>query len=304
MARSSARIIFSARAVVAVGEPFAPCDEPLHDVDVALDWISDHRPTGEPLVLRVTSDREPGPEFGRVVGDWLCLADGSAPRRIPWPSWRFDDESARWSSGHSWLDAWETCENARWMLWEAALVGTDGRSVVRAACDCARTALPLVRPGETRPLRAIEAAESWCVAASSSSSRTEAAANAAAPGASEAAIDSRTHSSGRDSPSSSAAHAAACVAYAAVGHSGDATAYATSGLAGFVSYALAYASHARRSRRTTALREMADLVRARIPALSVLRAASCADDPPRKHVTPSDSLPLVVVHRVRHRGSG
>lgn len=56
---------------------------------------------------------------------------------------------------------WDACERADWLLWLAARVGADRKLVVLAACACARTALPHVRAGELRPLRAIETAEAW-----------------------------------------------------------------------------------------------------------------------------------------------
>ena len=56
---------------------------------------------------------------------------------------------------------WARCRRADWMLWIAARASVDRRLVVLAACDCARTALPHVPPGEDRPLRAIETAERW-----------------------------------------------------------------------------------------------------------------------------------------------
>ena len=62
--------------------------------------------------------------------------------------------------------AWNRCNRADWMLWLAArLCGERGskqhRAVVLAACACARTALPHVPAGESRPLAAIELAERW-----------------------------------------------------------------------------------------------------------------------------------------------
>jgi hypothetical protein len=48
------------------------------------------------------------------------------------------------------------------MLWFAGKVRVDRKLLVSAACACARIALQYVASGELRPLRAIEAAESWC----------------------------------------------------------------------------------------------------------------------------------------------
>ena len=51
--------------------------------------------------------------------------------------------------------AWDACERADWLFWYAAKRQVDCKLLVRAACACARTALPHVSPGEDRPLRAI-----------------------------------------------------------------------------------------------------------------------------------------------------
>ena len=58
--------------------------------------------------------------------------------------------------------AWQMCEHGDWMLWIAAKLDVDQRLIVLSACGCARLALPHVTAGETRPLAAIETAESWC----------------------------------------------------------------------------------------------------------------------------------------------
>ena len=62
--------------------------------------------------------------------------------------------------------AWEACERGDWLLWYAGAVSGGPRSqsrktLVLAACACARLALQYVVNGETRPLVAIETAEAW-----------------------------------------------------------------------------------------------------------------------------------------------
>lgn len=57
--------------------------------------------------------------------------------------------------------AWETCPRGDWLLWLAERSDVNRRLLVLAACDCARLSLRYVPAGETRPLRAIEAAEAW-----------------------------------------------------------------------------------------------------------------------------------------------
>ena len=73
-------------------------------------------------------------------------------------------EAREWAAGYSTLaEAWTACDRADWLLWYAGRHGdVDRRLLVRAACACARTALPHVPPGEDRPRLAIELAEAWC----------------------------------------------------------------------------------------------------------------------------------------------
>jgi hypothetical protein len=96
--------------------------------------------------------------------------------------------------------AWRTCERGNWMLFHvgkyAGESGSDARrTLVLAACACARLALPHVRAGESRPLRAIETAEAWArgddgvTLANVRSAAAAAAAFAAAADASAAAAE-------------------------------------------------------------------------------------------------------------------
>ena len=71
-------------------------------------------------------------------------------------------EARHAADGKSLREAWTTCERGDWLLWLAAKIDIDRKIIVRAACDCARTALKYVKEGETRPLKAIETAEAWC----------------------------------------------------------------------------------------------------------------------------------------------
>ena len=73
-------------------------------------------------------------------------------------------EAREWAAGYSTLaEAWTACDRADWLLWYAGRHDdVDRRLLVRAACACARTALPHVPPGEDRPRLAIELAEAWC----------------------------------------------------------------------------------------------------------------------------------------------
>jgi hypothetical protein len=65
----------------------------------------------------------------------------------------------------SYAKAWMSCKRADWLLWLAGrLCKNEGtrKTIVLAACACARTALVHVPAGETRPLNAIETTEAWC----------------------------------------------------------------------------------------------------------------------------------------------
>jgi len=75
-------------------------------------------------------------------------------------------EARDWSRNYGAQEAWDACEDGRWMLWLAGRLSGDResdtrRALVLCACECARLALKHVKPGEERPLRAIETAECW-----------------------------------------------------------------------------------------------------------------------------------------------
>ena len=76
-------------------------------------------------------------------------------------------EALEWAEDYKTIEgAWQKCERGDWMLWLLCrTVGepeSDSRKkLVLTACKCARLALPYVTKGETRPLKAIETAESW-----------------------------------------------------------------------------------------------------------------------------------------------
>ena len=147
-------------------------------------------------------------------------------------------EAREWAAGYSTLaEAWTACDRADWLLWYAGRHDdVDRRLLVRAACACARTALPHVPPGEDRPRLAIEMAERWCDGLATLQ-EVGAAAAYAADAAAYAAAD--------------AACAAANAAYAAA----DAAAYAA-------------AAAADADARSKAHLKMCVLVRALIPCPS------------------------------------
>jgi hypothetical protein len=71
-------------------------------------------------------------------------------------------EARAWVGERDLATAWAECERADWMLWFASKLGVDRKLLVKAACACARTAMPFVPKKEARPLKAIETAEAWC----------------------------------------------------------------------------------------------------------------------------------------------
>ena len=58
-------------------------------------------------------------------------------------------------------DVIQRLDRADWLMWLLGHTGTPHKEMVRLACLCARRALRFVPQGETRPLRAIGAAEAW-----------------------------------------------------------------------------------------------------------------------------------------------
>ncbi len=267
----------AARAVVARDYEFAPRGVAFSDASVAYDEIRALPPPTEPLVLRVTTWG--GSKLAReratslVGGDWLCDASLPEPRRIPGPSWWYEDKAALWSQPRTWLEAWETCQDARWLLHAAAEAGVDPRRVVRAAVACARLTLGLVPAGEDAPRRAVEVAEAWAHRKVVPDGMKQVAWAAEVVGATYEGLAAYAYAS----------FSAANVAYAvenamrgerwsyalsvadAANASASAEAYAATVVNGDVSAA-----------RARALAVRADLVRGEITTLEVLRAVSAA----------------------------
>lgn len=77
------------------------------------------------------------------------------------------DEAKRWVGKRDMTSRklWAECENASWMLWLAARLGVDRKTIVRVACSVAREALKYVPAyvpaGEDRPRICIETTERW-----------------------------------------------------------------------------------------------------------------------------------------------
>ena len=72
------------------------------------------------------------------------------------------EEAIQWVGDKTLERAWKECHRGDWMLWLADEIHVNQKLIVKAACTCARLALPHVPAGETRPLIAIETTEKWC----------------------------------------------------------------------------------------------------------------------------------------------
>ena len=155
----------------------------------------------------------------------------------------------KWPGERDERQAWEQCERGDWLLWLAEKRRVDRKLLVLAACKCARLALPHVKTGELRPLKAIETAEAW-----SAGTATKAEVRAAAHAAHAAAY------AATDAAYAYAAYAAAYAAHAA--HAATDAAYA------YAAYAAAYAAAAHAycaaEARSRVLKVCADIVRAQI----------------------------------------
>ena len=260
MSDAELRIVMSARAVVSSGAPFSRWGKPFSDPDVALDEIVALRPQGEPVVLRVEAQGGTVSERLKVDGDWLCLADGSEPRSIPEARWSYNRAASQWAHRLAWLDAWERCEDARWMLHAAAAARVDRRLIVLAQCACARTVLRIVPDREKRPLLVIAATEAWARDRTTMDHVRVATREASYAGIGGRAVDSATYA------------AASCGGYAS-GRANSATEPVEAAAEAEVYDSEAGGRPANPEARARALLKMAALVRANISTLDVLMAA-------------------------------
>lgn len=137
----------AARLVEAAGGEWMPLGEEAHDPGVARDFVASLQPTHGPAVVRVEASGGTTRERDMVAGDWLCDGRDGGNLRVPAASWDGEVESLRWTEDHpEWLEAWEACERADWMLWQYAILDPPSCGVVRAACELARGMLHLLGP--------------------------------------------------------------------------------------------------------------------------------------------------------------
>jgi hypothetical protein len=172
---------------------------------------------------------------------------GACPDAIDWAKGRDDPETA-----------WKTCERGDWLLWIAAEIGVRRQDVAGAACKCARLALEYIKPGEDRPLKAIEITESWTKGKSTIDQvrkTKRAAAYATAYATAVASADYDAYASYASDAAATAAADAAAYAAAYTAYTADAAATAADDAS-----AASVASVADAAKRT-ALKQCADLVR-------------------------------------------
>jgi hypothetical protein len=269
--RSDMAIRLTIRAVVARGEPFVPLGEALADPDVALDEIMSLTSNSEPLVLRVSVRGGRARDRAKVAGDWLCAADGKRPRLLPYAAWTHSPEAAAWAKGKTWLEAWERCDDAPWMLHAASVAGVDRRLAVFAACACARTSLHLVPEGECRPLRAIETAEDWA-RGRATTRKTKLAGTAA----NEASWDLQEANEDAASWAAAAAYASTLAVTIASSIDAQDTPLATASPASKAAIAIARNGGYGYAKQVLHLIRLADIVREKVPTLAVLKAAAGA----------------------------
>ena len=157
------------------------------------------------------------------------------------------DAATHWAESQPSAEtAWRQCPRGDWLLWIAARIGIDRKLLARAACACARTALPHVAAGEERPRIAIEMAEAWARG--------------------EATLED-VHRRARGAlaawQTADAAYAAAAAVFAA-----DAADAADADAAVFAAYAAVFAAYAAAdaaAARSASLARYADIVREIIP---------------------------------------
>lgn len=258
-----------ARAVEAAGANFSPTDTVFHDVGVALDEISSLTGNVEPVVLRVRAVGGAAADRAAVHGDWLC-ADHDPPRRLRRPEWTVSAEASVWSAQREWVEAWEGCSDARWMLHEVAAVGLDRRLLALAACACAATSLRFARGDGGRTARLIEVTEAWARGAAEADEVLRLSDAALADGYPGAVIGRHGAAAFAARSAGFAAEVAAdpgAAALAAVSAANAISAFAADDLArgpGDPGAATAFERH---------VASMAPVVRERIPTIAVLRAA-------------------------------
>ena len=267
-------VSMSARAAESPGSPFRRRAETYSDAGVALDEVLSLTGNVEPVVLRVSCYGGAEGEADFIRGDWLC-ADHETPRRIPRPVWNYSASSGMWSSGLEWLEAWETCRDARWMLDAAAGAGVSRDALVVASLACVGHASHLADPGEARVDLAMKTAAAWVAGSADSRSVMR-----AAEGAEAASREVWARAEGRyretvaasDVARAASFAAQACYAHSGVTLNGRRLSFVAASAASYAAAAMAEVGGSSEEH----LAAMADLVRSAIPTADALRAACSA----------------------------
>ena len=154
------RVTLSARAVVAVGEPFVERADAFASAGAALDEIRWLEAPAEPTVIRAIARGGSRAEKAAVAGDWLFDRSLAGAARVPPPRWSHDRASLAWCRGRTWLDAWESCPVPAWMIDAVTrAVEVPRRFSVMAAASCAEAVSGAA--GSESAGRAVDAAKAW-----------------------------------------------------------------------------------------------------------------------------------------------
>lgn len=131
----TAAATFSARVAEAFRGTWSAATDPIHDPDVAMDFVSSLEPRYGPTILRVAAD---GDTFWRVVGDWLCGDPMTGQNvRIPPPRWVFGPLGGwDWASQQT-VDAWESAPDPRLIFAGDFLAELDEVSLMDGMFACA-----------------------------------------------------------------------------------------------------------------------------------------------------------------------
>ena len=79
------------------------------------------------------------------------------------PLGQYDQDQYEFALSTTYEQFWETCPKGEWLLhWIAQEGNTPHKTIVHAACQCARLALPYRTDKQQRPLKCIETTEKWC----------------------------------------------------------------------------------------------------------------------------------------------
>ena len=159
--RAQFRVVLEARVVESFRGPWAPLDETFADPGVAADFVGHIGPSYGPTIIRAIVSGGSEAERSALAGDWLCddTAEDFGHNALLGPSlsWDYGSAAAAWSEGRPLLDAWEWCENARWLLRAAGELNVDRRLVALAACDCGR----MIPALSVRSRRILSVTEAW-----------------------------------------------------------------------------------------------------------------------------------------------